>query len=140
MRSHWKKWLACSLCIMMIWACAAGFAEETETTQDLIFLPSLEEMYITQQLADVEGVPWDYFKTLADEAGLSGRFAQYGTYPVLITYNASNTTSPVIVWLRSAYRGYASNAWIVTYSGYVSNYYACTTIRGCPACKIRKST
>ena len=117
-----------------------GFAEETETTQDLIFLPSLEEMYITQQLADVEGVPWDYFKTLADEAGLSGRFAQYGTYPVLITYNASNTTSPVYVWLRSAYRGYANIAWNVGNSGDVRTHGAYGTLRGCPACKIRKST
>ena len=35
-----------------------GHAESTETTQDKIFLPSLQEMYITPQLADVEGVDW----------------------------------------------------------------------------------
>ena len=30
MRSHWKKWIACSLCIVLIGVCAAACAEEAE--------------------------------------------------------------------------------------------------------------
>ena len=116
-----------------------GFTETTETTMDRIFLPSLQEMYVNPQLADVEGEDWDYFKTLAEEAGLSGKFAQGGTYPVLITYNAAATTSPGGVWLRSCIRGNANLAWFVGTSGGVSNGTAYNAPRGCPACKIKKS-
>lgn len=116
-----------------------GFAEDTETTQDKIFLPSLEEMYITPQLADVEGVDWDYNKALAAEAGLTGKFAQYGTYEILKKYQVSSKTSAVGVWLRSCIRGSASYAWYVTYSGYVSYGIAYNASRGCPACIIKKS-
>ena len=117
-----------------------GFATNTETTEDYFFLPSLEQMYINPQLAGVEGDSWDYFKGLAEEAGLTGMFQQYGTYPILITYNCSNTTSPVYVWLRSCHRGYATNEWYVSSSGYVYGYSASNATRSCPACKITKST
>ena len=116
-----------------------GFAEETETTMDRIFLPSLQEMYVTPQLAGVEGEDWDYFKELAAEAGRTGKYAQYGTYPELITYNAGDTSSPVYVWLRSCSRGNATFAWYVYTSGNVSYVSACVAYRGCPACKIKKS-
>lgn len=113
-----------------------GSPVDRETTRDKIWLPSLEEMYITPQLSGVEGVPWDYYKELAQEAGLSGKFAQYGTYPELITKSVS-TASAVYVWLRSAYRGNASHAWIVYPSGYVNDSNACYAHRGAPACKIK---
>lgn len=116
-----------------------GFAENTEATQDKIFLPSLEEMYITPQLADVEGVDWDYNKALAAEAGLTGKFAQYGTYEILKKYQVSSKTSAVYVWLRSCNRGTAYDAWFVYSSGNVYNYTACSAYRGCPACIIKKS-
>ena len=116
-----------------------GFADTTETTLDKFFLPSLQEMYINPQLAGVEGVDWDYYKDLAEEAGLTGKFAQYGTYPILITYQAGNTTNPVTVWLRSCYTGYAASAWHVSGAGYVSVSNACHAYRGCPACKILAS-
>ena len=116
-----------------------GFADTTETTLDKFFLPSLQEMYINPQLAGVEGVDWDYYKDLAEEAGLSGKFAQYGTYPILITYQAGNTTNPVSVWLRSCGRGYAYIAWYVTSAGSVGHYFAYYASRGCPACKILAS-
>lgn len=116
-----------------------GFADTTETTLDKFFLPSLQEMYINPQLAGVEGVDWDYYKDLAEEAGLTGKFAQGGTYPILITYQAGNTTSPVHVWLRSCTRGNASIAWFVGATGYVGSSAAYYAGRGCPACKILAS-
>lgn len=116
-----------------------GHAEATETTQDKIFLPSLQEMYVTPQLADVEGVDWDYNKALAAEAGLTGKFAQGGTYEILKKYNVSSKASAVYVFLRSCYRGYASGEWYVHGSGYVNGNYASYAYRGCPACIIKKS-
>lgn len=116
------------------------YTETTETTLDRIFLPSLQEMYINPQLAGVEGEDWDYFKDLAEEAGLSGKFAQYDTYPILITYNAAAQNSPVNVRVRSCPRGNASNTWHVGAIGNVNYYYtAYNAVRGCPACKIKKS-
>ena len=116
-----------------------GFADTTETTQDKIFLPCLENWYINPQLAG-EGDEWDYYKALAQEAGLSGKFQQGQTYEILKKYRVDATTSAVVVWLRSCTRGYAYNAWHVSSSGYVgyagTAYYA---NRGCPACKIKKS-
>lgn len=114
-----------------------GFSDNTETTQDKIFLPSLTQWNITPQYAEDE--PWDYYVELAREAGLSGKFAQYGTYEILKKYKVSNTASAVVVWLRSCARGYASYAWYVYSSGYVRNDYACNGLRGCPACIIKKS-
>ena len=116
-----------------------GFTDTTETTYDKIFLPSLQEMYINPQLAGVEGEDWDYYKELAEEAGLTGKFAQGGTFPILITYQAGSTTSPVTVGLRSANRGKANSAWDVNTTGYVGNNYAYYAYRGCPACKILAS-
>ena len=116
-----------------------GFAETTETTLDKIFLPSLEQMYINPQLAGVEGESWDYYKDLAAEAGLSGKFQTGQTYPILITYNAQNTSSAVGVFLRSCIRGYAFNEWFVYASGYVGGSNAYVAYRGCPACKFKKS-
>lgn len=117
-----------------------GFEETTETTMDKIFLPSLQEWYINPQLANVEGEDWDYYKELAAEAGLTGKFQQGQTYEILRKYNLEAKTSPVYVWLRSCNRGYAGVAWSVLSSGYVygiaNAYYA---YRGCAACKIKKS-
>ena len=118
-----------------------GSAETYETTQDRIFLPSLQEMYIAPQLADTEGIDWDYYKELAEEADLPGKFQQGQTYPILKTYRISSKASAVIARLRSAYRGYASSAWCVYASGYVYNTGAgaCYAFSGSPACIIKKS-
>ena len=117
-----------------------GAQTDRETVHDKIFLPSLQEMYITPQLADAEGVDWDYFKALAAEAGLTGKFQQGSTYPILKTYDIANHASAVTASLRSANRGNAGYRWIVTTSGGV-NYYgtALNSYSGCPACKILKS-
>ena len=116
-----------------------GHATDRETTMDKIFLPSLQEMYIAPQLSGAEGEDWDYYKTLAAEAGLTGKFQQYGTYAVLKKYNLASPASAVGVWLRSASRGYAGIAWFVDSSGSVGSNYAYGAYRGCPACKIKKS-
>lgn len=116
-----------------------GFAEATETTLDKIFLPSLEQMYINPQLAGVEGESWDYYKELAEDAGLPGKFQTGQTYPILITYNASNTSSAVTVFLRSCTRGTATYEWLVNTSGNVNSNTAGNANRGCPACKFKKS-
>lgn len=117
-----------------------GSQVDRETVHDKIFLPSLQEMYIAPQLADAEGIDWDYFKALAAEAGLTGKFQQGGTYAILKTYDIANHTSAVYASLRSANRGSASHRWVVNPSGNVNYYYgAYTSISGCPACKILKS-
>ena len=116
-----------------------GSAETYETTQDRIFLPSLQEMYIAPQLADTEGIDWDYYKELAEEAGLPGKFQQGQTYPILKTYRISSKTSAVNARLRSAYRGYACYTWSVSTSGYVNASYAYYALSGSPACIIKKS-
>ena len=116
-----------------------GYADTTETTMDRIFLPSLQEMYINPQLADVEGIDWDYNKALALEAGLTGKFQRSQTYTILKKYNIGDQSSAAHVWLRSCLRGHATNAWYVTSSGGVSNGTAHYASRGCPACKILKN-
>lgn len=117
-----------------------GYQDTYETTQDKFFLPSLQEMYINPQLANTEGVDWDYYKQLASEAGLSGKFQQGQTYPILIGYDAASPTSPVHVRLRSAGRGYAYAAWYVNSSGYVYANNAYNALRGWAACKIKKKS
>ena len=115
-----------------------GFAEETETTQDKIYLPCLENWYIAPEKAG-EGNEWAYYKTLAQEAGLTGKFQRYSTYEILKKYRVDDTTSAAYVWLRSCNRGSAYGAWLVRSSGIVSSNYAYSANRGCPACKILKS-
>ena len=115
-----------------------GFTETTETTQDKIFLPSLQEWHITPQLANAEGEDWQYMIDLAEEDGRTGRFPTGTAIDILKRYNIASQSSSVAVWLRSANRSGASSVWIVYNSGYVdTNGYAYYSFRGCPACKIK---
>lgn len=121
---------------------AEVFSSDRETVRDRIFLPSIENMYITPQLVDAESPAWDYYKALAQEAGLPGKFQQWQTYPILRAFDltsANGSLSPVSVVLRSANRSSAANAWRVDSSGNVNASYAYSAPRSCPACKIRKS-
>ena len=112
----------------------------TETTTDRIFLKSLQETYITPQFANVEGKDWDYYKTLAQEAGLSGKFLQGNTYPILISHRLDDHSSPVVVRLRSCNRPHAHYVWFVNFGGMVGGGSgASEALRGRPACKISKS-
>lgn len=114
-----------------------GFTETTETTQDKIFLPSLQEWHITPQLADVEGEDWQYMIDLAEEDGRTGRFPTGQAIDILKRYNISSQASSAHVWLRSANRGSANAAWYIDSSGGVYTGAANTSLRGCPACIIK---
>lgn len=121
---------------------AEGFLTDRETVRDRIFLPSTENMYIVPQLADVEVPAWGYYKALAQEAGLPGKFQQWQSYLILRHYNlasANGNYAPVYVWLRSCVRNTASGAWYVGSSGGVSTYRVSDAGRCSPACKIKKS-
>ena len=107
-----------------------------EYTYDKLFLPALEQMYITPQATgtDAEGDFWEYYKELN---GTETKFAQYGTYPELIKYNLANHSSAAYQRLRSANRGHSGNTWYVHASGGVSHYYAAIYDLACaPACII----
>ena len=101
---------------------------EEDITYDRVFIPSLEQMYITPQIAG-EGQAHEYWMR---RSGSKTKLAQYGTYPNLITYSVSNHTSPQHVRLRSAYRGNAGNAWYVNASGSVSSSLAFSAITFSP--------
>ena len=90
-----------------------------DITYDKVFLPSLEEMYITAQKAG-EGEAHEYWKRR------SGRTtpAPWSTAdPHYVTYAVENHTSSQHVRLRSAGRGYAYDTWFVYSSGSVSYGY-----------------
>jgi len=105
----------------------------TEYTYDKIFLPSLQQEYITPQLADVEGESWDYWKRASGRTSYalwSTNMAEY------ITYGIDNKTSAQGVRLRSASRGYASGAWSVSTTGCVGGNGSSSALRCAPACVI----
>jgi len=108
----------------------------SETFNAKFFLPSLEQMYITPQVAGVEGDYWEYYKTLALAARLPGKFAQNGTYTQLISYVLENHSSAQAVRLGSANRGSSGNTWLVSMSGNVSYGNAYYPYRCRPACFI----
>ena len=96
---------------------------EYETVYDKVFLPSLEEMYITPQKAG-EGDVHEYWKRAS---GRTEPFAWSTSYPELVHYAVENHTSAQYVRLRSASRNYSSVTWYVYTSGYVTDngaYYA----------------
>lgn len=107
----------------------------SETYTAKVFMPRLEQMYINPQAAG-EGEAWDYYKQLAQGAGLSGKFQQWQTYPILISYALENHTSAQFVRLASAYRGNSYYTWYVNSSGYVYGNGAATAYRCRPACVI----
>jgi len=106
----------------------------TEDTLDRFFLASLEQEYIAPQLANVEGKYWPYWKERL--GGNDTPDAQYSTNPLHIRYLISNHASAQYVRLRSAYRGNASNVWLVYASGYAGGTYAASAATPAPACVI----
>lgn len=121
---------------------AEGLSSDRETVRDRIFLPSAENLYIAPQLAEAEAPAWDYYKSLAQEAGLPGKFQRWQTYPILRHFNltsANGNLAPVNVWLRSAYLSYSNGTLLVDSHGNITSYNAFDALRCPPACKIKKS-
>ena len=104
---------------------ATGQKQVKDITYDKVTLISLEQMYIEPQAAG-EGEAHEYYKELN---GTAKKFQWWQTYEILKTFAVENPTSPQYVRLRSAYRGYAYNAWGVFSSGNVSNGSASSATR-----------
>lgn len=101
-------------------------------TYDKIFLPSLEEIYCSPQVAG-EGTYWPYWK---ERTGAKTPQALWQTYPLRITRGLAQRTVCRDVRLRSAHLGYGYSTFNVTSSGLVGSWGAITAIRSTPACKI----
>lgn len=101
-------------------------------TYDKIFLPSLEEIYCSPQVAG-EGTYWPYWK---ERTGAKTPQALWQTYPLRITRDLAQRTVCRDVRLRSALLGYGYSTFNVTSSGLVGSWGAITAIRSTPACKI----
>lgn len=113
----------------------------TDVTYDMFFPISLEQLNAAPQISGVEGSALDYWKAVAaaDTTGnldSNGRFKQYGTYPDLRVYGLNAKTTARGCWLRSAFRGYSSYAWLVLTSGVVSYGSALNGDSCAPACVI----
>lgn len=107
----------------------------TEDTYDTFFLPSLEQEYITPQLAGAEGAFWPYWKERLGLTAPQGWYADNAnTRHIRYAYNVK--TSAQLCRLRSAFRGYAGTTWIVYSTGHVNSYSSASAARGCPACVI----
>lgn len=87
-----------------------------DVTYDKVIIPSLEQMYISPQIAG-EGEAQEYWKLLN---GTSTRWAQLQTYEILKQYIVTNHSSSQRVRVRSAYRGSAYYTWNVNVSGSVN--------------------
>ncbi|MCD8052353.1 MAG: hypothetical protein LUE89_11880, partial [Clostridiales bacterium] len=106
----------------------------SEDTYDTFFLPSLEQQFITPQLAGVEGDYWEYWK-LATGSSETIETGVTGAFPVTYAINAQ--TSAQYVRLRSALRSSAYLTWCVNSSGSVYGIpYASSAYRFAPACVI----
>ena len=105
-----------------------------DVTYDKVFLPSLEEHYITEQKAG-EGSAWEYWKEIN---GTASKWPWYTNTDALKVFQLSNHGSSTYRWLRSALRGYGYRAWYVNPSGYVIYYgdAANTSFALAPACAI----
>ncbi len=102
-----------------------------------IFLPRLEQIYAKTQISGVEGEAWDYYKLLAQGAGLTGVFQlNPTTYDILKSYALENHSSAQSVRLASASRGNSDYTWFVSLSGGVGGGNTRYALRCRPACVI----
>ena len=112
-----------------------GTAQVKDITYDKVTLISLEQMYINPQISG-DGEFHEYYKELN---GTDTKFQQWQTYEILKTYAIENHTSSQVVRLRSAFRGYACNAWCVYSSGSVYGSNASNAYRFAPIVFIGES-
>lgn len=110
-----------------------GFTDAAEDTFDTFFLPSLQQMNVTPQLANVEGDVFEYWRASLGKNTYVGT----GSNNVFDAFKipALNANSAQYVRLRSASRGHAHHAWYVHSSGYISHY-AGYAYRFSPVCVI----
>lgn len=101
-------------------------------TYDKIFLPSLQEIYCSPQVSG-EGTYWPYWK---ERTGAKTPQALWQTYPLRITRDLAQRTVGRDVRLRSANRGYGNDAFNVSSSGNVTDWYAFYAGRCAPACEM----
>lgn len=108
------------------------FTDATEDTFDTFFLPSLQQMNVSPQLANVEGDVFEYWRARLGKNTYVGT----GSSNVFDAFKipALNANSAQSVRLRSASRGYAHLTWLVNSSGYVS--LASSALRFSPVCVI----
>ena len=95
----------------------------TEYTYDRFFLPSMQEMCFTPDVAGAEGHNWEYIRTASSQAN-ARKIIPMGS------------TSAAYWWLRSAYRSNSNYVRYVNTSGSSINSNANTTNRCVPACVI----
>ena len=109
-------------------------AGTTEDTYDKAFAPSLQQEFITPQLADVEGESWGYWK---EASGRTSYAPWYTNMPEYVIYGVDNKLAPQLCRLRSAYRGSSYNTWYQSSTGSVYyGTYAIHAYRCAPACVI----
>lgn len=116
--------------------------ETSDITQDYFWLPSLEEIYAEPAYAVAEGEAWDYYKNLAEEAGLSGRFQWSVNYSQLIKYTSNSTQTAAQVFLRSILFGAVQAAievFKISDSGGITQTSVWPIYYVSPACKIARS-
>lgn len=107
-----------------------------EDTYDKIFLPSLEQEYITPQSAGIEGNVWEYWKKATERTEPTPWWKTYeeGGHPII--YGIDGKTTAQNARLRSAYRGSSCSTWCVYSRGNVTSYNAAYALRFAPACVI----
>lgn len=105
-----------------------------DVTYDKIFLPSLNEHYISPQ-DDGEGAPFEYWKEIN---GTATKWATGVATDALKVFQLNNHSSATYRWLRSCRRGFGLHAWNVYPSGNVnaSGSAAYGSLACAPACAI----
>ena len=108
----------------------------TDTTVDTFFLQSVEEVYGSPQIADVEGPYFPYWKTITGLDSATNGSSSATNDARKIKRVSSPTGSAASVRLRSAGRSNSYGAWTIHSSGYLSNYNANNSYASLPACVI----
>lgn len=113
-----------------------GYAMTTEDTFDTFFLPSLQQINVNPQLANVEGDTFEWWKQALGRSTFVGT----GSSNIFDAFKvpAINAASAQGVRLRSASRGHANSTWSLHASGYASyGYYGASyAVRFSPVCVI----
>lgn len=108
----------------------------TDETVDTFFLQSLEEVYGSPQIPDIEGPYFPHWKIATGLDEPTNGSSSNTNNARKIKRVSSPTGSAASVRLRSAYRGTANNAWFVYSSGYLNYNSATNSYAALPACVI----